>query len=301
MASKGEVSAVLSDRALRASTASCAGARPVAVACTTRLGTRKSQEDRLVVCEDFHGHTVMAVFDGTVGDYASDFCQKHFLEHLAASKSFQQLCEALRVGGGGRGDGGGGDANSGIVPAQVAPLAGDALKEALASTDAALLSACARLKNDYASSTAVVVMVTRALVTVAHLGDSRVAIGKSGQTAAFVTNDHKADSPGERRRIESKGGSVVYLHQGKPFIRGGDFTRRQAQGDRPMQLNYSRAVSAPSFRVVSFLCKVGSLRSNPYSFQAMPGGAQLGSLGEFRLGYAVERDSSRDKNLNSRH
>lgn len=257
MASKGQAAAgpVFSDRMLRTTTASCAGARAVAVACTTRVGTRKSQEDRLVVSEDFHGHTVLAVFDGTVGDYASDFCQKHFLDHLAASKSFQQLCEAMRA-----------DEVREVpaaVPAAVAPLAGHALKEALAATDAALLAACARLNNDYASSTAVVVMVTRSLVTVAHLGDSRVAVGKSGQTAAFVTEDHKADSPGERRRIESKGGSVVFLHQGKPFIRGGDFARRQAQGDRPMQLNYSRAVSTSACCVlwwsVVLVCWSGNL------------------------------------------
>ena len=142
MASKGQAAAgpVFSDRMLRTTTASCAGARAVAVACTTRVGTRKSQEDRLVVSEDFHGHTVLAVFDGTVGDYASDFCQKHFLDHLAASKSFQQLCEAMRA-----------DEVREVpaaVPAAVAPLAGHALKEALAATDAALLAACAPRFSD---------------------------------------------------------------------------------------------------------------------------------------------------------
>ena len=45
----------------------------------------------------------------------------------------------------------------------------------------------------------------------------------------------------ERRRIEKAGGSLAYLHGGKPFIRGGDFAERQLKGDRPMQLNYSRA------------------------------------------------------------
>ena len=45
----------------------------------------------------------------------------------------------------------------------------------------------------------------------------------------------------ERRRIEKSGGSLAYLHGGKPFIRGGDFAERQLKGDRPMQLNYSRA------------------------------------------------------------
>lgn len=42
-------------------------------------------------------------------------------------------------------------------------------------------------------------------------------------------------------RCLQNGGSLAYLHGGKPFIRGGDFTARQQLGDRPMQLNYSRA------------------------------------------------------------
>jgi len=42
-------------------------------------------------------------------------------------------------------------------------------------------------------------------------------------------------------RIEEKGGSLVFLHEGKPYIRGGDFHARQQLGERPKQLNYSRA------------------------------------------------------------
>jgi protein phosphatase 2C family protein 2/3 len=45
------------------------------------------------------------------------------------------------------------------------------------------------------------------------------------------------------------GGSVIYLHGGKPFIRGGDFTRRQQQGERPMQLNYSRAFGGKDLKM----------------------------------------------------
>jgi hypothetical protein len=56
-----------------------------------------------------------------------------------------------------------------------------------------------------------------------------------------LTTDHKPDMAEERRRIEKSGGSLAYLHGGKPFIRGGDFAERQLKGDRPMQLNYSRA------------------------------------------------------------
>ena len=213
--------------------------KSVSTCASTRLGTRKSQEDRLVLCEQFFGHVVLAVFDGTVGDFASHFCQANFLHFLGASASFQQLCKSLE------------DVPEGDdIPSTVAALAGASLAEALKATDVALVDECAKINNNYASSTAIVAMVTRgSLVSAAHLGDSRLAIGTNGQSAAFVTTDHKADTPAERERIEASGGSVVYLHKGKPFIRGGDFTARQAQGDRPMQLNYSRAMGGKDLKM----------------------------------------------------
>ncbi|RYG40416.1 hypothetical protein EON68_04275 [archaeon] len=42
-------------------------------------------------------------------------------------------------------------------------------------------------------------------------------------------------------RALQAGGQVVYLHNDRPFLRGGDFLERQARGERPMQLNYARA------------------------------------------------------------
>lgn len=80
----------------------------------------------------------------------------------------------------------------------------------------------------------------------------------------WLTVDHKPNTPAELKRIESCGGSLVWLHGVKPYIRywqccqtyhlslniscyiliycrGGDFTSRQALGERPKQLNYSRA------------------------------------------------------------
>lgn len=51
------------------------------------------------------------------------------------------------------------------------------------------------------------------------------------------------------------GGSLTYLHGGKPFIRGGDFTARQAKGDRPMQLNYSRAFGGKDLKMFGLSCE----------------------------------------------
>lgn len=77
----------------------------------------------------------------------------------------------------------------------------------------------------------------------------------------YLTTDHKPDMADERKRIEASGGSLAYLHGGKPFIRGGDFTMRQAKGDRPMQLNYSRAFGGKDLK--------------PYGLIAVPDVTQL--------------------------
>lgn len=136
-------------------------------------------------------------------------------------------------------------------------------------TDKRLLEHCSQHGLDYASSTSVTAVLTGSLLTIGSLGDSRIAIGKEKRgslVGEFLTRDHKPDQPHELKRISSvsstttqphrplekgirtnyhlftqNGGSLVYLHSGKPFLRGGDFSYRQQCGDRPMQLNYSRA------------------------------------------------------------
>ncbi|CAK9252171.1 unnamed protein product [Sphagnum jensenii] len=53
----------------------------------------------------------------------------------------------------------------------------------------------------------------------------------------------------ELRRIEQAGGSLAWLHGNKPYIRGGDFFQRQAAGDHPKQLNYSRAFGGKDLKM----------------------------------------------------
>lgn len=61
--------------------------------------------------------------------------------------------------------------------------------------------------------------------------------------------DHKPNMPSELQRIQASGGSLVWLHGNKAYIRGGDFIRRQANGEHPKQLNYSRAFGGKDLKV----------------------------------------------------
>ena len=92
--------------------------------------------------------------------------------------------------------------------------------------------------------TGVVAVLWRNLLTIAHVGDSKACIVReSGGTLLpeWLTEDHKPNLPSELARIENNGGSLAWLHGNKPYIRGGDFTKRQQNGEHPKQLNYSRA------------------------------------------------------------
>lgn len=196
-----------------------------------------------------------------------------------------------------------------------------AMREAIAATDAQVLQMCASAAPpvNYSSTTAVAALISGDLLSVAHLGDSRAALGSAkfavpagGGSGAlrgrWLTSDHKPDMPEERARIErvraaaladalascarvvamlpsilldndtpppstlipttshlslraQSGGSIAYLHGGKPFLRGGDFLQRQSVGDRPMQLNYSRAIGGKDLK--------------PYGLSAEPGLTQV--------------------------
>jgi len=184
------------------------------------------------------------VFDGTVGDHASQYAHAHMLDVLTSNAS---LREATADAGSKGWD------DKGVLAKMQAGV-----RETYLDTDAGLLALCAARRYDYASSTSVTAVFSGPYLTTAHVGDSRIALGRLEgpldaahapmMTGVFLTRDHKPDQPDELRRIEASGGSLTYLHGGKPFIRGGDFTMRQARGERPMQLNYSRALGGKDLK-----------------------------------------------------
>lgn len=96
------------------------------------------------------------------------------------------------------------------------------MREAFLSADRELIEICHEKKLNYVSSTGVTALFWRNVLTIAHVGDSRACIAKfiNGTiTPEWLTVDHKPNTPAELRRIEKCGGSLVWLHGVKPYIR----------------------------------------------------------------------------------
>lgn len=225
------------------------------VSAFSHIGGRKSQEDRFTVApqlvENEKDCALVGVFDGTVGDFASENVKDLVVPTLLASPKWKAFVDRL-------------ERLQGDRPAEedLDNLKG-AIVEMYKESDEQLLHLCAQEQKHYAACTSVTALIVGGLIAVGHLGDSRIVVGvdpesseNSGDRSVpvigeFVTNDHKPDLPAERERIEQSGGSVEYLHNhnNKPFIRGGDFTMRKSLGESPMQLQYSRAFGGKDLKM----------------------------------------------------
>ena len=203
------------------------------VETSTHIGGRPRQEDRYFVRPNIavpgNGEAAFfGVWDGTVDPHASDYVHTRCCDHHLRTEGFRAYTRLLEQGE--------------TRAQELARCIGQACKEGYAATDEDLLESCRQLKNHYSSSTSVTAVVASGILTTAHLGDSRAYLilrdADGSLRGAQLTTDHKPDDPEERRRIETSGGSIQLLHHhnNKPFIRGGDFDRRKASGERVMQL-----------------------------------------------------------------
>lgn len=216
------------------------------------MGDRRTQEDRYVVAPRLESETgaserpaFFGVFDGTVGDFASDNVKDIVLPTLLGSDDWRALRNA-----------------SNRSKAEQQELLRNAFRNMFVVSDTLLLQQCSRNRQHYATSTGVALLVVGDMLVLGHLGDSRIALGRRTDNGEVIgeqaTEDHKPDQDHERKRIEECGGMVERLvnHNNKPFIRGGDFMMRKALGEQPMQLQYSRAFGGKDL-------KIFGLSSNP--------------------------------------
>ena len=152
------------------------------------------------------------IFDGTVGDYASTFVSQNIVNHL-----FEEIqeCSDTILNVESTFD------NDSLI--NVNSKLHSALTNTFLNVDHALIENCEDRKLHYASSTGVTMLLRQNLLTIAHVGDSKACIARVDQNGCiypeWLTVDHKPNMPDELKRIESCGGSMVYLHGNKPYIR----------------------------------------------------------------------------------
>jgi len=225
-------------------------------ACTS-IGLRPTQEDRMVLIPKLYHEecSFCGVFDGTVGDDASEYINQNIVTHLCTnlelhSGSASGLFHAPLVEP--AGDPLVAASGGSSVSDEVAEKLRNGIRATFLSADGALIGMCAEKKLHYASSTGVTAFIWKNLLTVAHIGDSKACIARVERGEVhpeWLTVDHKPNMPHELRRIEASGGSLAWLHGNKPYIRGGDFFKRQGLGEHPKQLNYSRAFGGKDLKM----------------------------------------------------
>lgn len=225
-------------------------------ACTS-IGLRPTQEDRFVLIPKFYNEecSFCGVFDGTVGDDASDYINQNIVSHLCKNLDIQSgstsgIFHAPAMEPDGKPAAAA--STTGSVSDDVAEKLRNGIRSTFLSADGALIEMCAEKKLHYASSTGVTAFLWKNLLTVAHIGDSKACIARVEGAEVhpeWLTVDHKPNMPQELRRIEASGGSLAWLHGNKPYIRGGDFFKRQGLGEHPKQLNYSRAFGGKDLKM----------------------------------------------------
>ena len=158
---------------------------------STHIGLRPTQEDRLVFVPKFVSDdtSFVGVFDGTVGDAASDFISRNITSVLCAHEDMNTTDGLM---------------SHGKIDAsnlqEYTAKARKVLRDTFLRADDLLLKFCDERKYHYASSTGVVTFLRGNLLTVAHVGDSKAMVAK------LVNGQVKQSSDGKMYR------NLVYLY-----------------------------------------------------------------------------------------
>ncbi|PSC67886.1 phosphatase 2C 24 [Micractinium conductrix] len=188
-------------------------------------GRRLYQEDRHTLIPDFSlpGPSkagvpcqFMAVYDGHASHKGSEHASRRLHDYIAAQPAVQactgESCDEQKVEA--------------------------ALTAAFEGADEEIVGKAIE-RGDRYGTTAVCALRIGSALYAAHAGDSRAVLCRDGH-AVSLTRDHKpASVPEERRRIEAKGGQIVYE---------ADRVVSNPEGVRHSRLNMSRALGDPDFK-----------------------------------------------------
>ncbi|CAL5221808.1 g4064 [Coccomyxa viridis] len=152
---------------------------------------------------------LFGVFDGHGGPNAADFVRNNLFDSLLSNPKFPNDIKT-------------------------------ALGEAFTETDQRYLQADSGGNRDD-GCTAVTAVIVGNTVVVAHVGDSRAVLAKTGK-AVQLSDDHKPNRTDERTRIEAAGGVVVWAGTWRV---GGVLAVSRAFGDRLLK---RYVVSTPDVR-----------------------------------------------------
>lgn len=196
-------------------------------ACKKGLKPESPNQDSFLIMKVENQYALYGVFDGhgRKGHDVSNFVKDNLPKILFSQKEFREDPET-------------------------------ALKQTFAKTQY-LLEKATSLKTIDAwrsGSTCSIVLhcIKTGIIYVAHVGDSRVVLGKKAEAqddipgedalweAVDLTIDHKPDTPEERQRIEAAGGMVVF--DGGWNYRIFAKNKKDARGKRYPGLNMSRAM-----------------------------------------------------------
>ncbi|CAD7949229.1 unnamed protein product [Amoebophrya sp. A25] len=172
---------------------------PASITLHTVIGGRKNQEDRFVVCPKVVSHmdnvAFLGVFDGTVGDFASDTVKDLVVPNLRNSSPFKQL-----------------ESTSDECSEQdTTNLLKRAMRLMYHRSDEELLRRCGENEKHYAASTSVTLLLYHDFICVGHLGDSRICL-------IYLTDENLSSFQGtpavstptdEEKKNEKKDGSSV--------------------------------------------------------------------------------------------
>mmetsp|Transcript_22236 Transcript_22236/g.56107 ORF Transcript_22236/g.56107 Transcript_22236/m.56107 type:complete len:390 (+) Transcript_22236:461-1630(+) len=151
---------------------------PATVTLHTVIGGRKSQEDRFCVCPKLVQHmdnvAFFGVFDGTVGDFASNTVKDLVVPMLKSTNE----CKKLEHEAGA------------LSESDTTELLKRSMRKMYHKSDEELLRRAGVAEKHYAASTSVTLLLWEDYICVGHLGDSRICL-------IYITDENLKKIQGE--------------------------------------------------------------------------------------------------------